>query len=98
MSKNPTEAQADSDSEMLPEYDFAGGVRGKHSDAYRRGHTVKIQKRDGSIETHHFTLEEGAVMLEPAVQEYFPDSESVNRALRSLITLIPRRRAAATSR
>ncbi len=60
--------------------------------SYRKGHTVKIHKRDGSVETHHFTLEEGAVMLEPAVQEYFPDSESVNRALRSLI---PRKRAIA---
>jgi len=28
-------------------------------------------------------------MLEPDVQRYFPDSESVNKALRTLITLIP---------
>ncbi|HGJ66142.1 TPA: hypothetical protein ENS27_12290 [bacterium] len=33
--------------------------------------------------------EDGAVMLEPDVKEYFPDSESVNNALRSLISLIP---------
>ncbi len=96
MSKNPSEAREGS--EMLAEYDFTGGVRGKHSEAYRKGHTVRIHKRDGSVEVHHFTLEEGSVMLEPAVQEYFPDSESVNRALRSLIILIPRKRAAATSR
>jgi len=37
------------DDDMLPEYDFSGGIRGKHYKAYRRGHTVKIQKADGTI-------------------------------------------------
>jgi hypothetical protein len=32
------------DDEMFPEYDFAGGVRGKHYKAYRRGHSVTIHK------------------------------------------------------
>jgi len=80
------------DSEMLPEYDFSkmsGGVRGKYHKAYREGHTVKIHRDDGAVEVHYFTLEDGAVMLEPDVKEYFPDSESVNNALRSLISLIP---------
>jgi hypothetical protein len=35
------------------------------------------------------TLEDGAVMLEPDVSAYFPDSEATNRALRGLIALIP---------
>jgi len=81
--------------EMLPEYDFAGGVRGKHYRAYREGHTVKIHKADGTTTAQHFTLEDGAVMLEPDVREYFPDSEAVNSALRSLIALIPPRPGAA---
>ena len=82
--------------EMLPEYDFRGGVRGKHSSAYRQGHTVKIHRSDGTTTTQHFTLEEGAVMLDPDVKDYFPDSEAVNHALRTLIELIPikRRRGA----
>ena len=75
--------------ERLPEYDFSGGVRGKHYRAYREGHTVKIHKADGSTEVQYFTLEDGAVMLEPDVREYFPDSEAVNDALRSVIALIP---------
>ncbi|MEI2611179.1 MAG: hypothetical protein V9G20_21315 [Candidatus Promineifilaceae bacterium] len=37
-------------------------------------------------------LEEQTIVLEPDVQEYFPDSEAVNRALRSLIALIPQKR------
>ena len=27
---------------MLPEYNFTGGVRGKHAQAYRQGHSVTI--------------------------------------------------------
>jgi len=77
--------------EMLPEYDFRGGVRGKHYEAYRRGHTLTIHKTDGTTDVRHFKLEEGAVMLEPDVQAYFPDSEAVNKALRGLITLLPRK-------
>ena len=79
---------------MLPEYDFTGkkGVRGKYYQAYRRGHTVKIRHENGSVSIQYFTLKEGAVMLESDVREYFPTSESVNQALRSLITLIPKTR------
>ncbi|MGD9562804.1 MAG: hypothetical protein AB7F88_11245 [Pyrinomonadaceae bacterium] len=75
--------------EMLPEYDFSGGVRGKHHKAYREGHTVTVHKTDGSKHVQHFTLEDGAVMLESDVRKYFPDSEAVNKALRGLITLLP---------
>ncbi len=77
--------------EISPEYDFRGGVRGKHYKAYRRGHTLTIHKTDGTTDVRHFKLEEGAVMLEPDVQAYFPDSEAVNKALRGLITLLPRK-------
>ncbi len=76
---------------MRPEYDFRGGVRGKHYQAYRHGHSVTIHKTDGTTTVQHFKLEEGAVMLAPDVRAYFPDSESVNKALRSLIMLLPRK-------
>ena len=71
--------------EMREEYDFSGGIRGKHFKTYRQGHTVKIVKKDGATEVHYFTPEDGAVMLDPDVKRHFPDSESVNKALRSLI-------------
>ncbi len=86
----------DSD-DMRPEYDFtkmAGGVRGKYYQAYRAGHTVKIHKVGGTTLVQHFKLEDGAVMLEPNIREYFPDSESVNRALRCLIPLLPKKHKA----
>ena len=71
MSKDPENHH---DEEMLAEYDFQGGVRGKH---FRHG---RIHKTDGTTETCCFTIDEGAVLLDPEVQKYFPDSESVNNA------------------
>lgn len=86
------ESEVTDDVEMRPEYDFSQGVRGKHQQAYRQGHTVRIHKADGTVIEQHFTLEDGAVMLDPDVREYFPDSEAVNRALRGLIMLAPHKR------
>ncbi len=73
------------DSDMRDEYDFSGGVRGKHYKAYRKGHTIIVHKDDGSTSVQYFTLEDGCVMLDPDVKVHFPDSESVNKVLRSLI-------------
>ncbi len=53
------------DIEMLDEYDFNEGVRGKYAKRYASGSNV--------------------VILLPDVAEIFPDSESVNEALRVLI-------------
>ena len=79
------------DSDMKPEYDFTGkkGIRGKYYQAYREGHTVRIHKDDGTITTSYFTLEDGAVMLEPDIRKFFSTSEEVNKVLRTLISLIP---------
>jgi hypothetical protein len=76
------------DDEMLPEYDFSGGVRGKHSRAFQRGYKVTIYKADGTTEVRDFGLPEGTVVLDSDVREYFPDAEAVNTALRGLIRLI----------
>ena len=77
---------------MRAEYDFSGGVRGKHADAYHQGHTVTVHKKDGTTIVQNFKLEEGAVILEPDVREYFPDAASVNNALRILISIAPKTR------
>lgn len=70
---------------MREEYDFSKGVRGKHYKAYRQGHTVTIHNEDGSVSVQYFTEKDGSVMLDPDIRIHFPDSESVNRALRCLI-------------
>lgn len=49
------------------------GVCGQHAQAYQQGHP----------------LIEGLVLLDPDVRAYFPDGESVNRAPRGLIQLLP---------
>lgn len=89
MKKISSKKEVSEKGEMLPEYDFSGGVRGKHYKAYRKGHEVKIHKTDGTTVVQCFKLEEGAVMLESDVRKYFPDSDAVNKALRSLIQIIP---------
>jgi hypothetical protein len=94
MKRKKSEKRLRAEGGVLVEYDFTSGIRGKHYSAYRAGHKVKIGKADGSTTIQHFTLSEGAVVLEPDVRKYFPDSKAVNRALRSLITLIPKQRGA----
>jgi len=77
---------SNSDDSMKDEYDFSSskGVRGKHYRAYRAGHSVRILKTDGTVEEQHFSLADGAVMLDPDLRARFPDSDAVNSALRSL--------------
>jgi hypothetical protein len=74
---------------MLPEYDFTGGVRGKHYRAMQAGYTVTIHKADGTKVVKHYKPARGTVVLAPDVHKFFPNSEIVNSTLRSLITLIP---------
>lgn len=74
--------------EMRAEYDFSGGVRGKHYRARLRGYVIRIRKPDGTTEIREIDRE-GSVVLEPDVRKYFPNSKAVNRALRTLIEIIP---------
>ena len=69
-------------------------MRGKYYEAYREGHKVVIHKEDGTKSVQYFKLEDGAVMLKPDVRKYFPNSEPVNKALKSLIEIIPPKRRA----
>lgn len=55
-------------SDMLDEYDFSKGVRGKYAKAYHEG--VNIVKIDDDV------------------TKIFPDSKSVNEALRTLMRLL----------
>jgi hypothetical protein len=65
------ELNEESDSEMLDEYDFSGGVRGKYISRFPKGSSV--------------------VVLDADVARIFPDSESVNQALRALAEIIQHR-------
>ena len=59
--------------DMLEEYDFSQGIRGKYTERYKEGCNV--------------------VVLDPSIAEIFPDSESVNQALRPLADIIRRQKS-----
>ena len=71
--------------EMLDEYDFSSkkGIRGKYHLAYKEGHSVKIFDGEKIVSDEYFAT------IEADVRKFFPDSKAVNKALRSLIKLIP---------
>ncbi len=91
MNKQSKRQQAEA-GEMRAEYDFTGGVRGKHYHALQAGYTMTIHQADGTTVVKEVKPVEGTVTLDPDVRAYFPDSESVNRLLRTLIRLIPTER------
>ena len=65
--KKTRKTQTRREPEMLDEYDFSQGVRGKYAKRYAAGSNI--------------------VVLSPDVAEAFPDSESVNEALRVLVKI-----------
>jgi hypothetical protein len=79
----------------LPEYNLEGkkGVRGEYAKAAQKGYSVRVLNEDGTVTIRDFIPKENTVLLDPDVKAYFPDSESVNHALRSLINLIPEKKA-----
>ena len=79
------------DKDMRAEYDFSGGVRGKHYKAMEAGYTITIHKEDGTTIVKDIKPKPGTIVLSPELRPYFPNSEAVNRTLRSLVTLIPRK-------
>ena len=88
MKKKTNKIQND---DTLPEYNLEGkkGVRGKYAKAIQKGYSVRVVKADGTVTVRDFVPKENAVVLDADVKAYFPDSESVNQSLRSLINLIP---------
>jgi len=77
------------DTSIRNEYDFSGGIRGKHYPQMSNGYKIIVHHPDGTSTIQEITPEKGAVILAPDVQKYFPDSESVNATLRTLIKLVP---------
>jgi hypothetical protein len=64
------QVEIEHDPDMLDDYDFSQGVRGKYVQRFAQGSNV--------------------VVLSPDVAEIFPDSESVNTALRLLVEVAGR--------
>ena len=64
------QVEMERDPDMLDDYDFSQGVRGKYVQRFAQGSNV--------------------VVLSPDIAEIFPDSESVNAALRWLVEVAGR--------
>lgn len=94
MKKATIKAREVEGNDMRAEYDFRGGVRGKHYRAMQAGYRITVHQADGTRLVKDVMPKEGAVILEPDIHAYFPDSESVNRTLRCLIPLLPPKRRA----
>lgn len=58
--KKMTPKDKHQENEMLREYDFHAGKRGKHARAYNQGHTVVIHQSDGNTLVQQFPPQEGA--------------------------------------
>ena len=56
------------DPDILEEYDFSQGIKGKYAKRYSEGTNI--------------------VVIDPDVAKFFPDHDSVNKALRSLTEII----------
>ena len=78
ISKHATNGKSE---EMLSHYDFTGGVRGKYAKRYREGVTVHLL---GESEDTRL------VVLDEDIGKIFPDSKSVNMALRHLVRAMPK--------
>ena len=94
MKKVVTKMTQIEDKDMRAEYDFKKGVRGKHHRNMQAGYSTTVHKADGTTVVKNVMPKEGTVVLEPDIQPYFPDSESVNRALRCLIPLLAKEHGA----
>jgi hypothetical protein len=88
---------ANKSDDMKNEYNFSIGERGKHHKKMLKGYSITIHKSDGTTEVKEIKPPSGTVFLAPDVQAYFPDSEAVNSALRTLITIIPSKRKPASA-
>lgn len=81
------------DNDMRKEYDFHKGVRGRHHKILQHGAKTIIHKSNGKTVIKDILPPKGIVVIEPDIHIYFPDSKSVNQALRCLIPLLPKKRA-----
>ena len=75
---------------MLPEYNFKTkkGMRGKYYVGQNQTHEVHIHHEDGTVTKRHFGSLQKVILLDADVAVHFPDSESVNHTLRTLIALV----------
>ena len=86
--------QYELEDDLKEEYDLSqlkNPIWGKYYQRYQEGYSVTIHHKDGTTTVEHFPKQNDIIILDPDVKQYFPNSESVNSTLRSLIKLIPQK-------
>jgi hypothetical protein len=86
------QSKSELEDDLRDEYDLSqlkNPVRGKYYQQYQQGYSVTIHHEDGTTTTEHFPKQNDVIILDPDVKKHFPDSESVNNALRHLLLAIP---------
>ena len=75
--------------DILPSYNLAGKTptKGKFHGRFENGYTVAIHNGDGTTTIKRFPAE-NMIALAPDLRERFPDAETVDRALRSYLSIL----------
>jgi len=83
-------SSTDKDDSTKQEYtiDASKVQRNPYFAARQQGYRVKIHHPDGTLEERDMPAKpDGSITLSPDIRVYFPNSEAVDKALRSLIAL-----------
>ena len=91
MSKNRKSQSKDEIEDMLPHYDFSKGKHMGYHKKFSKGIAITILSEDDKPIRSKFMYPKGIIVLDEDVKNIFPDSKSVNDALRHIIAAIPKR-------
>ncbi|MFI5201400.1 MAG: hypothetical protein ACHQNE_03340 [Candidatus Kapaibacterium sp.] len=82
-------SRPDEEDVMKPHYDFSKGEKPNYAKRFRNGAIITVKGSNGS---RHKRIEaKSLVILDADVSKVFPDTQSVNAALRHLIQAVPKR-------
>ena len=83
----------DTEDDMLPEYDFSAGVRGKHYQAYRAGTNVVFLDRDvAEVFADSASVNDALRLLVKLAKETVPTGRPNNQMQRTAPGKVKRRR------
>jgi hypothetical protein len=85
---NKSETKGD----MLPNYDFSKGEKPNYAKKFSGGAVITIHSSNGKSSKKKIIQKQSLVILDADVSKVFPDTKSVNSALRHLIAALPKNR------
>jgi hypothetical protein len=77
--------------DILTEYDFSNGIRGKHYKKFQDGFTVTVYSPNK--ETYLLNKKEkiNYIKIDKDISKYFRTSDEINNALRAILSAIPKK-------